>query len=134
MELSLADLIEKEENLRKLRKLFLLILAITVIADFFVERHAEFVWQQIPGFASFYGFISCIFIIVFSKWIGHRWLMEDEDYWDRSSSGLSLGEESSETGETEDSSKPASKVSSESEAKKESEGNSRKAGKSGGKP
>ncbi|AGK61779.1 hypothetical protein Asulf_01808 [Archaeoglobus sulfaticallidus PM70-1] len=79
----LFDLVEKGENRRKLRRIFYIVLAITFISDFFIRReHVEFVWQAIPGFASFYGFISCIFIIVFSKWIGHRWLMKEEDYYD----------------------------------------------------
>ncbi len=78
----LTDLIERKENIKKLWKVFLLILAFVVIADFPIERHPEFVWQ-VPGFAAVYGFLSCIFIIVFSKWIGHRWLMREEDYYDR---------------------------------------------------
>jgi hypothetical protein len=77
----LSDLVEKEEYRKKLWRIFLIMLAVTVIADFFVERHPEFSWQ-VPGFAAFYGFISCIFIIVFSKWIGHKWLMKEEDYYD----------------------------------------------------
>jgi hypothetical protein len=79
----LSDLVEREEYKRKLWRIFLIMLAVTVIADFFVERHVEFVWEQIPGFAAFYGFVSCVFIIVFSKWIGHKWLMKDEDYYEK---------------------------------------------------
>ncbi len=76
------DLIEKEEHRKTLWRILIFMLAVTVIADFLVERHAEFAWI-FPGFAALYGFFSCIFIIVFSKWIGHKWLMKDEDYWER---------------------------------------------------
>ena len=76
------DLIEKEEHRKTLWRILIFMLAVTVIADLLVERHAEFAWI-FPGFAALYGFVSCVFIIVFSKWIGHKWLMKDEDYWDR---------------------------------------------------
>ena len=76
------DLIEKEEHRKTLWRILIFMLAVTVIADFLVERHPEFAWI-FPGFAALYGFVSCVFIIVFSKWIGHKWLMKDEDYWDR---------------------------------------------------
>jgi|Deesub1362A_J573_1020465.scaffolds.fasta_scaffold00076_60 hypothetical protein len=80
----LSSLIEDERNLRTLRRLFYLALAITVLSDFMVKReYVEFLWEAIPGFSAVYGFLSCIFIIVFSKWIGHKWLMKEEDYYDR---------------------------------------------------
>jgi|GEM_PF-325069 hypothetical protein len=77
--------IERRETRRKLWKLFIVILILTTLSDFLVylsEWHPEFPWY-FPGFATIYGFASCIFIIVFSKWIGHKWLMKDENYWDR---------------------------------------------------
>jgi hypothetical protein len=82
MKAKILDLIEKKENRKKLWRILLLMLALSVIADFLVERHPEFPWL-FPGFAALYGFASCIFIIVFSKWIGHTWLMKEEDYYDR---------------------------------------------------
>ena len=58
-------------------------LFIVFAADFFVHRHhATFIWDSIPGFGAVYGFVSCVFIIIVFKFIGHEWLMKKEDYYD----------------------------------------------------
>lgn len=70
-------------NEGRLKNLLYVILAVVLIADFFVPReHAEFLWDKIPGWSAFYGFISCVLLIVVSKFVGHVWLMKDEDYYD----------------------------------------------------
>lgn len=63
---------------------FIILLAITLVADFLVRRdHVEGFWQAIPGWGALYGFISCFMIIFVSKFLGH-WgkLMRREDYYD----------------------------------------------------
>ncbi len=71
------------QNTGRLRKLLYATLAVVLIADFFVPReHAEFLWDRIPGWSAFYGFISCVLLIVVSKFVGHAWLMKKEDYYD----------------------------------------------------
>lgn len=59
-------------------------LAALVLIDLFVPReHVLFGLDGLPGFASFYGLISCILIIVVSKWLGHAGgLMKRENYYD----------------------------------------------------
>lgn len=63
---------------------FCITLTLIVFADFLVHRgHAEYLWEQIPGWAALYGFISCILIIVVSKFLGHQCgLRKKEDYYD----------------------------------------------------
>ncbi len=71
------------QNAGRLKKLLYFTLAFVLIADFFVPReHAEFLWDKIPGWGALYGFISCVILIVVSKFIGHVWLMKKEDYYD----------------------------------------------------
>lgn len=71
------------ENSRLRWKLLYITLAVIVIADFLVSReHAEFFWDKIPGWSALYGFISCVLLIVVSKFVGHVWLMKKEDYYD----------------------------------------------------
>ncbi|MCK8601778.1 hypothetical protein [Desulfoferrobacter suflitae] len=71
-------------NAKTLRRLGYLALAVVFVADFLVHRaHAEYIWDKIPGFGAFYGFVSCVLIIVVSKFIGHQCgIMQDEDYYD----------------------------------------------------
>ena len=45
--------------------------------------HPEFWWHTMPGFDLFYGFVGCGAIVFFSKWLGHRFLMRSEDYYEQ---------------------------------------------------
>ena len=47
----------------------------------FGADHAHFRFERLPGWGSIYGFVSCVAIIVVSKWIGKAWLMRREDYY-----------------------------------------------------
>ena len=58
------------------------ILLSCVLGFIFQNPHPHFWWQKIPIFDVLFGFIGCIVIIVVSKWLGHHWLMKDEDYYD----------------------------------------------------
>ncbi|HAG50582.1 MAG: hypothetical protein A2X87_04085 [Deltaproteobacteria bacterium GWC2_42_51] len=70
-------------NTGRLKKLLYITLAVIVASDFIVHReHAVFIWDKIPGWSAIYGFISCVLLIFVSKFIGHIWLMKDEDYYD----------------------------------------------------
>jgi hypothetical protein len=76
--------IGNHENAGKLKKLSYIALVITFASDFFVHReHAVYIWDKIPGWGAFYGFISCVLIIIISKFIGHQGgIMKKEDYYD----------------------------------------------------
>jgi len=65
-------------------RLFSIALILTVAADFLVTReHGEFFWETLPGWGAFYGFLSCVLIIVVSKFLGHQCrLMRREDHYD----------------------------------------------------
>ena len=65
-------------------QLFIVVLALIAGADLLVPReHVEFFWDAIPGWAALFGFISCVLIIVASKFLGHQGgLMKDEDYYE----------------------------------------------------
>ena len=71
-------------NAGKLKKWSYVALALTVVADFFVHRHhVHYIWDRIPGWGAFYGFVSCVLIILVSKFLGHQCgIMQDEDYYD----------------------------------------------------
>ena len=81
--MNLIDIIEKLRT-KTVKKLAYGILVLLVVADFIIPRHEiHFFGDKIPGFWSLYGFISCVLIIVVSKWLGHHWLVRDEDYYDK---------------------------------------------------
>ncbi len=45
--------------------------------------HPEFWWHTVPAFDIVYGFVGCAAIVYASKWFGHRFVMRDEDYYER---------------------------------------------------
>ena len=45
------------------------------------EPHTVFE-EYVPAWGSLYGLLSCGAIILVSKWIGKKWLMRGEDYYD----------------------------------------------------
>jgi hypothetical protein len=48
----------------------------------FPGHHPHFWFESIPAWGSLYGLISCVAIIVVSKFLGKVWLMRREDHYD----------------------------------------------------
>tara|TARA_B100000378_G_scaffold265691_1_gene250415 strand:- start:91 stop:336 length:246 start_codon:yes stop_codon:yes gene_type:complete len=81
--MNLIDIIDKLST-KIVKKIAYGMLVLLILADFIIPRHEiHFFGDKIPGFWSLFGFISCVLIIVVSKWIGHHWLVRDEDYYDK---------------------------------------------------
>ncbi len=67
---------------RLLRRIMYVVLAGLVIADVVMPSgYDRFAWERIGGFGAFYGFVSCVLIIVVSKALGYLLLYRDEDYY-----------------------------------------------------
>lgn len=71
----------RPENIRKLWIVFIIILALTVLADFFVEHHPHFGLDGTFGFGAWFGFISCVVLVFFSKALGAL-LKRPDTYYD----------------------------------------------------
>tara|TARA_Y100000310_G_C20342654_1_gene650538 strand:+ start:49 stop:294 length:246 start_codon:yes stop_codon:yes gene_type:complete len=81
--MNLINIIDKLST-KIVKKIAYGMLVLLILADFIIPRHEiHFFGDKIPGFWSLFGFISCVLIIVVSKWIGHHWLVRDEDYYDK---------------------------------------------------
>jgi hypothetical protein len=79
--------LEDPKRFRKIKRIFyisLVLIAVAEIAVIYVFHlgHGHFFFENLPAFGSVYGFISCVLIIVVSKFLGHKWLMKKEDYYD----------------------------------------------------
>ncbi|MCK5383550.1 MAG: hypothetical protein KAJ65_07280 [Gammaproteobacteria bacterium] len=69
-------------TIRLLRVIVLFVLALTVLASVFTEVHA---WFRIDGsfaFNAWYGFLSCIGMVLVAKLLG-RLLHRKDSYYDR---------------------------------------------------
>ena len=78
---------EDKKRFKLIKKIFYITLAVIALAEIAVVYvfhlgHGHFRFENLPAFGSIYGFISCVLIIVISKFIGHLWLMKKEDYYD----------------------------------------------------
>ena len=80
--MKLLDLIQALST-KTAKKIAYAMLVLLIAVDFIIPRHEiHFFVDKIPGFWSLFGFISCVLIIIVSKWIGHMGLMQDENYYD----------------------------------------------------
>lgn len=72
---------DKSENVSKMLKVFYVLCALLVIADFIVHRHIYHSWENIPAFYAIYGFVGCSLLVFVAKWM-RTFLMRKEDYYD----------------------------------------------------
>lgn len=76
------DYFDKPENIRRLWILLYAVCALTVIPDFFTHREPHFGLDGFFGFYALLGFVSCAFLILFSKLVA-IFLKAKEDYYDK---------------------------------------------------
>jgi len=76
----------REETIRKLWIIFIAILALTVIAGIFVHQHVHFGIEDSFAFFSWYGFITCVGMVLFAKLLG-IFLKRPEDFYSDSNTG-----------------------------------------------
>ncbi len=80
-------ILEDPKRFRVVKKIFyisLILIALIEIAVVYLFHlgHGHFWFENLPAFGTIYGFISCVLIIVVSKFLGKKWLMKKEDYYD----------------------------------------------------
>ena len=73
----------RKENIRTLWIIYIAILIVTVIGSFFVHQHEPFGVEDSLGFFAWYGFISCVAMVIFAKLLGFI-LKRPENYYDNS--------------------------------------------------
>ena len=84
----LQRILEDPVRLKRLKLVFYATLALIAAAEvilpiaFHDEAHHHFAFEGWPAFGSAYGFVSCVVIILVSKFIGKLWLMRKEDHYD----------------------------------------------------
>ena len=70
----------RKDTIRKLWIGFIVILVVTVIAGLFVHQHESFGIEDSFGFFAWYGFITCVAMVIFSKLLG-IFLKRPEGYY-----------------------------------------------------
>ena len=72
----------RKENIRKLWMIYIAILIVTLVAGLFVHQHETFGIEDSFGFYAWYGFITCVGMIIFAKLLG-LFLKRPEDYYEK---------------------------------------------------
>ena len=62
--------LDHPDNVKKLWRGFLVMLALTVVAGLVVDLHPHFAIEGWPGFNAAYGFVTCLLMIVGAKALG----------------------------------------------------------------
>jgi hypothetical protein len=71
------------------------LLALTLAFDVFVDLHPKFGFADWWSFNAFYGFFTCLLMVVFAKWLAH-FVKRPDDYYEAEAMG-----EAEETSESE---------------------------------
>jgi len=72
----------RDSSICLLRRAFVVVLALTVLAEFLVEQHPHFEVEGLPGFGAWYGFLACAGMILFAKLLG-VFLKRPDDHYER---------------------------------------------------
>ena len=72
---------DKPENVRRFLGFFYISLAVLLIVDFFIHKHAYFPWEGEPDFFAAYGFGSCVVLVFIAKLL-RIFIKRDENYYD----------------------------------------------------
>ena len=72
--------LDKPTNIKLLWRIFLAVLALTIIAELFVPLKPHFAIEALPAFHAAYGFLACVAMILGAKAIGF-FLKRPETYY-----------------------------------------------------
>ncbi len=72
---------DKRENVVLFLRGFFVFLAVLIVVDLFIPKHAHFYWEEAPAFFAAFGYISCVLLIYLARGI-RVLIMRDEDYYD----------------------------------------------------
>ena len=75
--------LDHPHNVRKLYRGFLVVLALTVLAEAAVHLHPHFVVDALFGFHAWFGFFGCAAMIVVAKGLA-LWLKRPDTYYGHS--------------------------------------------------
>ena len=74
--------LDKPHNVRLLWRVFLAVLALTVLAEFVVVLHPHFAIETLFGFHAWFGFLACAALILVARALGLL-LKRPDTYYER---------------------------------------------------
>lgn len=74
--------LDEPKNVDKVYYALCVLCALSVLADFFYDKHGYFTWEHWIGFHGWYGFVACVALVLIAKQL-RKILMRPEDYYDK---------------------------------------------------
>jgi uncharacterized membrane protein YhdT len=71
----------RESTIKRLWIAFAIVLVATLIADLLINHHAYFGLDGTVGFGAWFGFVSCVVLILVATGLGW-WLKRPDTYYD----------------------------------------------------
>jgi hypothetical protein len=71
---------DTQKNRNLFLRLFYGCLVALLVLDLFVEKHAYFGFDGVPGFSAAYGFVACVVLALAAKLL-RMVLLRDEEYY-----------------------------------------------------
>ena len=73
--------LDEPANVRKIVWAVVAVSFAVLLGDLVVKRYQDHPWESLFGFYAFYGFVSCVFLVLAAKEM-RKLLMRREDYYD----------------------------------------------------
>ena len=73
---------DKPQNVKKFLRGFYILLALLIVADLFIPKHPDFSWEAFPSFYATYGFVACVGLVLFAKYVLRTLVKRGENHYD----------------------------------------------------
>ncbi len=74
-------LFDNPRNVKRVIHILYAVSAISLAAEFFIERKAAHPWEGLFGFYGLYGFAACVLLVLIAKEM-RKAVMRKDDYYD----------------------------------------------------
>ena len=73
--------LDRPRSVDKIVRAVIGICLLVCLLDLFYDKHGHYSWEELPAFYAFFGFVSCVALVIAAKGL-RKILMRDEDYYD----------------------------------------------------
>ena len=76
-----SHIFDNPRNVKRAIHALYAVCALSIVAEFFINRHVDHPWEVLFGFYGVYGFIACTILVLAAKEL-RKVLMRRQDYYD----------------------------------------------------
>ena len=76
-----SHVFDNPRNVKRVLYALYAVCGLSIVAEFFIDRHVDHPWEVLFGFYGVYGFVACTILVLAAKEM-RKVLMRKEDYYD----------------------------------------------------